>query len=262
MDITHLQPSPLKAPSYLVLYWLGSGEYHLSAYSILNGAYRHMAKAIALTKHQINRVLELCASMQQPEIKRAAIALSHTAIRVSEIARLDIKTLMKPSGEWRKEIHLPAAICKGLKSRSAWLSPLTIQILQEVVDCRLKKRVGTGLNPSEYQGLNPDSKLLFNNRGRPYALTLKQRTLQSGEIVTYRACNNLQVMMTDIYKRCGYPGATSHSGRMSFATNAHINRGISIEVIARLLGHDSPETTVHYIEISEDLIGDAYEVAL
>lgn len=38
--------------------------------------------------------------------------------------------------------------------------------------------------------------------------------------------------------------------------------GVNLDSIARVLGHDDPEMTLHYIQINEPMIEKAYEVAI
>ena len=65
-----------------------------------------MSKAIALSKNQIKTVLSGANLMTHSESKRCALALSHAAMRVSEIALLQTKTIVNPSGQIKEEIHL------------------------------------------------------------------------------------------------------------------------------------------------------------
>ncbi|CDT76547.1 hypothetical protein [Vibrio crassostreae] len=63
-----------------------------------------MAKAKPLSKSQINKVLNRCLLMQSPELKRAALVLSFSTLRVSELAQITISDLLMPSGEVKSEI--------------------------------------------------------------------------------------------------------------------------------------------------------------
>ncbi len=81
-----------------------------------------MSRANSLSPKQIKRVLQTCQLMQHGQAKACAIALSHAALRVSEIARLDVQTVLYPSGAIREEINLPSKICKRLKPRTRTLS--------------------------------------------------------------------------------------------------------------------------------------------
>jgi len=219
-----------------------------------------MSKAIALKPRQINNVLRKIELMQDKETKKAAIAISHAGLRVSEMARLEVQDIMYPSGKLKTEVFLRAAICKGLKPRTIWLSnKKTQQIIQELIDYRLKKRWGTSLNPKEYQGLIPESRLLYNNRGRPFALITKQVEMADGSIQSYKACETLRAMIQGIYNRCGFKKASSHTGRKSLATNAAL-RGVKLSEIAAILGHEDEEMTLEYICIDQQRIKKAYEV--
>lgn len=94
----------------------------------------------------------------------------------------------------------------------------------------------------------PASRFLYTVRGAPYALQPKPRILESGEVREYWACDSLEQAMREIYRKCGLPLASSHSGRKSLCTNAVVN-GVPIETVARILGHANPETTIDYVVI-------------
>jgi integrase len=207
-----------------------------------------MSRADALTPAQIQRVLKTCKLMQHSQGKRCAVVLSHAALRVTEIALLKTEHILFANGKIREEIHLPANICKLLKSRTVWLTNKTSRaIIQEWIDYRIAKKWGVS-GRAEFQGLIPESRFLYTVRGAPYALQPKPRKLDSGEVREYWACDSLEQVMREIYKKCGLPLASSHSGRKSLCTNAVLN-GVPIETVARILGHSSPETTIDYVVI-------------
>lgn len=221
-----------------------------------------MSKAKALSKSQIKHVLSVANLMTHSESKRCALALSHAAMRVSEIALLQTKTIVNPSGQIKEEIHLPAAICKALKPRTIWITNKVIrEILQEWIDFRINKRWGTDFNSNECQGLIGESRFLFNNRARPYSMTEKNRVMSDGSTKSYRACDALESIIRTIYKRAGIHQASSHSGRKSLVTNAILNQGRTLEQMARILGHSSPETTIHYVDIDFKRLERMYESA-
>lgn len=169
-----------------------------------------MSKAKALTPNEINHVLTICNLLTHSEGKRCALVLSHAALRVSEIALLKTKTILFPSGEIREEIHLPAAICKHLKPRTIWLTNTTTRaVIQEWINFRINRKWGTLLDTGSYQRLNPDSKLLFSNRGRPYAMTQKPRLMDDGSTRIYWASDALEHQMRNIYKKAGFHGSSS-----------------------------------------------------
>ncbi|SKA77015.1 Phage integrase family protein [Enterovibrio nigricans DSM 22720] len=148
---------------------------------------------------------------------------------------------------------LPAKICKHLKPRVIWLSnPKTRRIIQEWINYR-KTKSWAVTKSNEYQGLNPESRFLLNNRGRSYALQPKPRVMLDGEVKTYWACDSLEQSFRKLYARCGLHTASSHTGRKSLVTNAII-RGESLENMARVIGHSSTETTLKYVVIQRDRI--------
>lgn len=63
-----------------------------------------MAKATALTPSQIKHVFTVTELMTHSEAKRCALEFSFAAMRVAEIALLDTKTILYPSGYIRTEI--------------------------------------------------------------------------------------------------------------------------------------------------------------
>jgi hypothetical protein len=102
-----------------------------------------MSKASSLHPKQINRVLRSCKAMQHGQAKACAIALSHVALRVTEIALLDVKTVLLPSVQISEEVHLPSRICNNYKSRTIWLAnPTSRKIIQDWIDYRLLKTIG------------------------------------------------------------------------------------------------------------------------
>jgi len=221
-----------------------------------------MSKAAALTKTQIRKTISKIGLMNDKETKLAAFVLTHAGMRVSEVARVDVKTLLYPSGKIREEIFLPSKICKMLKPRTIWLTnPKAREAIQAVIDYRIKRKWGLSIADERYQGLMPDSNLLYNNRGRKYALSDKKRIMVDGSINIYKACDALQDLLTKVYKRCGLHNCSSHSGRKSLATNA-AEKGVPLDVIARMLGHDDPEMSLHYIDIRQKQLEQCYEVVI
>ncbi|TDE19261.1 site-specific integrase [Vibrio owensii] len=218
-----------------------------------------MAKAKSLTSRQLNRVLQRCLLLPNSELKRAAFVLSFSTLRVSELSQITIQDLLLPTGEIKTELPLRAALCKRKKPRTIWLSSQTKSILQEWLSYRLVRRWGLS-NSNEYQGLIPNSKVLYCSRGRPYALKAKRRTSKAGEIVTYWACDSLESMFREVFKLCGVKGASSHSGRRSYATNMNA-KGVRLEIIARALGHEDEQVTLDYIDVSDTQLAKASELA-
>jgi hypothetical protein len=100
--------------------------------------------------------------MTHKEGKLCAPILSYAALRLSEISLLETKSILYLTGVIRKEIHLPAKICKRLKPRTIWLTnPTSREIIQEWIEYRLKRKWGTVLESNLYHGLNPNSRFFI-----------------------------------------------------------------------------------------------------
>lgn len=172
------------------------------------------AKAKSLTPSQIKKLLTRCQLMQNPELKRVVLALSFSTLRVSELAQITVDDVITPTGKVKDEIYLRASLCKRRKPRSIWLSRLAKQMIKEWIDYRKARNWGTTFDES-YQGLNPLSKLVLNNRGRSYSMKRKTRINQDGDRVDYSACDVLELMIRNVYQRTGFKGCSSHTGRRS-----------------------------------------------
>ncbi|MFG0447423.1 MULTISPECIES: tyrosine-type recombinase/integrase [Vibrio] len=218
------------------------------------------AKAKSLTNSQVKKLLSRCQLMQNAELKRLVLALSFSTLRVSELAQITVDHVIMPTGKIKDEIYLRASLCKRRKPRSIWLSKLAKQIIQEWIDYRKSRQWATTFDDS-YQQLNPLSKLVLNNRGRCYSMKRNTRVNQAGERVDYQACDVLELMIRNIYKRCGMKGCSSHTGRRSYASNMNA-LGIELTAIQRTLGHSEPSMSLEYIDISANQLSKAAELAL
>ncbi len=222
--------------------------------------YKSKAKARSLTPHQINKVLKRCLLMSNSQLKRAALALSFSTLRVSEAAQIIVSDVLTPTGEIKTEIALRAALCKRRKPRVVWLSNRAKTLLQEWFDYRKSKQWATTFT-TEYQGLNPKSKVLLNQSGRSYSMKHKSRINKAGEAVDYISCDSLELLIRNTYQRSGYNGCSSHTGRRSFGTNMNA-LGIELSAIQRALGHSEPSMSLEYIDISANQLSKAAEIVL
>ncbi len=103
--------------------------------------------------------------------------------------------------------------------------------------------------------------MVLNNRGRSYSMKRKTRINQAGERVDYSACDVLELMVRNIYKRTGLKGCSSHTGRRSYGTNMNA-QGVDLSAIQRALGHSEPSMTIEYIDVSDEQLMSASEIAL
>lgn len=60
------------------------------------------------------------------------------------------------------------------------------------------------------------------------------------------------------YAKAGIKGGSSHSGRRTFATRLYAQTK-DMDVVQQLLGHDSPDCTMRYIECDPSILRQAFE---
>jgi integrase/recombinase XerD len=74
------------------------------------------------------------------------------------------------------------------------------------------------------------------------------------------SANTMCQLFLGIYKSCGLRGASSHSGRRTFITNL-ASKSVSVRVLAALAGHRSIATTQRYIDVNDQQLRNAVELA-
>ena len=135
------------------------------------------------------------------------------------MAALRVSDGVDTNGNLKNEIILKKAMTKGEKIRTVYLVNNKVrQALTEYLNHRKME------NNFYYEGP------LF-------------RSQTSGKF----SPNTLQMLFSQMYKVAGISGASSHSGRRSFATRL-LEQGVSIKSMQTLLGHSSITTTSIYIE--------------
>jgi len=151
------------------------------------------------------------------------IALLHFSfylgLRAKEMATLRVQDVLEQDGNLKNEIILRREMTKGEKVRSVYLT-----------NQKVRKALSDYLNDRKKQGSLFLSSALFrsqiNGRFSP---------------------NTLQMLFKRMYQNVGLEGASSHSGRRSFATRL-LEQGVNIKNVQTLLGHSSIMTTSIYVE--------------
>jgi integrase len=77
--------------------------------------------------------------------------------------------------------------------------------------------------------------------------------------ITGRPCTSLYFPWRRIRKRANLDGVRLHDLRHSFASFL-VNKGVSIYVVQKLLGHSQMRTTQRYAHLAQDTLADAVEV--
>ena len=108
-----------------------------------------------------------------------------------------------------------------------------------------------------YRGLRHDLPLFMTRRGGKFELNIKRRVLRTGEHVEYWAADSLQSYITRLYAKAGITGASSHSGRRTFSTRLYAKTK-DMETVRLLLGHDSIDVTMRYIDVDKRILRQAF----
>ncbi len=189
-----------------------------------------MSQAKTLTPQELRRVLDYVATRKHAARNRSMVLMTHWAgMRVGEVAALRINDVLDMRGEVRSEIRLDAEQTKGNHSRVVFVNE------------KLRKELAKYL--ALYAPINQDQKLFYT-----------QKRMKDG----FNA-NTLCQHFHHLYHAVGIEGASSHSGRRSFAT-AISAKGVSLRILMRALGHKNLATTIGYVDASDDMLRNAVEL--
>lgn len=166
----------------------------------------------------------LARNSQMPERDDLIFLLSFRAgLRASEIAKLEVEAMTTSGGQVASVITIHKLVGKKMKSREIPMHP---QIADALIRFRSRYPEATCVAIGCYKG---------KAQMTPNALT---------------------VYMWRLLKQAGFQGASSHSGRRTFATklarraNQFHNSLVDVQ---HLLGHSRLETTQNYVEPTEEV---------
>src|SRR5690606_7239358 len=147
-------------------------------------------------------------------------------LRVLELASLKIRHVMNEDGSINYTVKLPRT--KGDKHRDVYIP-----------EPSKDKRIERALR--EYVA---ERKKYCDIKRLPFTLEQPLFLSRKGTAFTNRT---LQKRFQTIYELAGIAGASSHSGRRTFATNL-IENGVDIKAIQTLMGHSSIAMTAVYVD--------------
>ncbi len=190
-----------------------------------------MAKqAKTLNATELRRVLDYVSTRPHAARNRAMVMTTFLGgMRVGEVSALRCADVIDEHGKVRSEILLRAEQTKGSEGRVVFISD------------KLKKELQGYANtifPAK-----PDAKLFYS-----------QKRGNDGF-----SSNTLCQFFHHLYKRAGIIGASSHSGRRTYATTI-ASRGVGIRVLQKLLGHKNLQTTSVYIDANDDMLRKAVDL--
>ena len=185
-----------------------------------------MAKARPITETEFRRVMAYAGTTRYPARNRLLLALSGLAgMRVGEIQGLDlIDVLDTQEGRTRDRIYLSAERTKWHHAREVYLN----RTVQRLLDAHLQER-GWDEGP----------------------LILSQSKRRFGRSV-------LVNLFRDLYRKAGIE-TSSHAGRALFITSL-ADRGVSIRIIQKAVGHRSLAATNSYLHARPEEIRAAVDL--
>jgi len=188
-----------------------------------------MAQAKTLTDMELKHAMGQAALGRHAARDKAMLMMTHLAgMRVGEVAALQMSDVINADGTIKAEVRLAAYQTKGNTARTVFINE------------RLRKELA-----GYARTLKP------NASDKPFFVTQKR---------TGFSANSLTQHFITLYKRAGLDGATSHSGRRSFLTSL-ASQGISVRVLAALAGHKSIQTTQRYLDVNDNMLRNAVELA-
>ena len=188
-----------------------------------------MSQARILSQSEFRKILLHIAKNKHHARNKAILYCSFFGcMRVGEIASLTLGDVRNKDSSIRAEVRLTAEQTKGRQPRTVF------------VPQKLQNELAAYLSP---WGELPDAHPLF---------------------VTCGGCAFSANVMAQhfhyLFKRAGIAGASSHSMRRSFITNL-ATKGIGVRVLASLAGHRSIAVTQKYIDVNDDMMRNAVELA-
>ena len=197
----------------------------------LDRKYAMAKQAKTLNEQELRKVLDYISTRKHSARNRALLMTTFlSGMRVGEVASLRFNDVVDSEGNVRNEIRLTPAMTKGQFARVVFVNE------------RLRKEL--------------DKYIRFYC---PVDKTMKFFYSQKKDSDGFNA-NTLTQHFHFLYKRAGIDGASSHSGRRSFITNL-ASKGVSVRVLMSLAGHRSISTTQSYIDINDNMLRSAVELA-
>jgi integrase/recombinase XerD len=179
-------------------------------------------QAKVLTESEFRRVVN---AMKKEAHAKRNVALLYCSfglgLRAKEMASLRVRHVLGVDGALLDEINLDGSMTKGNKQRHVYLTnPKVADAIREYLNERRK-----------------DEGILFNYDAPLF------RSQKGGQF----SPNTLQQLFQRMYSKARMQGASSHSGRRTFATTL-IEKGVDIKAVSTLMGHASIAMTARYVE--------------
>jgi integrase/recombinase XerD len=189
-------------------------------------------QAKTLNDRQILKLLLEVDNTRYPERNRVAVLLSVRAgLRAVEIAKIKRRMVLSADGAVGDYISLEDGICKKQHGRHIPMHPQLQQAIRDYF--------------KEIKGV-PDMPLLLSERA------WRDETYSYEEAEPMRR-ESISRLFKRLYRKLGFIGCSSHSGRRTFGTRAArkiSEAGGSLRDVQDLLGHNDLSSTQRYIDVN------------
>ena len=203
-------------------------KYAFNVENILKRDKTMSKQAKSLTSVDVKRVLEFIALKKHSARNRAMFLVAlYAGLRVGEVASLRYMDVLGVDDEIRDEIRLDASITKGNVARTVF------------VNTKLRKELANYIKAVPYKHLA--DKLFYTQKNEGFT------------------ANTLTQFFYYLFVSIGIAGASSHSMRRTFITTL-ANKGVSVRLLASLVGHKNISTTQFYIDVNDDQKRSAVEL--
>ena len=175
-------------------------------------------KAKVITNDEFSRIIKLQAASKHAKRNTALLYCSFAlGLRAKELAALRVDDVINATtGKLADVVSLKSAYTKGSKQRDVYLS--NNKLRKAITDYIAERKPYSASEP------------LF--------LSQKRGSFSP---------NTIQMLFARLYKQAGIEGASSHTGRRTFATRL-IEQGADIKAVSTLMGHSSISMTAEYVE--------------
>jgi len=199
---------------------------------------KKVMSARVLTEKELNLLLLFVKTRKHAERDRAMVLMTHLAgMRVKEVAATRIVDVLALDGSIKKEIHLTAEQTKGKHARTIVLSDKLRRELLNYLQARFATKQLITITTTK------DMK-------KPLFKTQKRDGFTANTL-----CYHFHML----YKSAGLTGASSHSGRRHFLTKLS-SKGVALRTMMELAGHRQAQTTMRYIDVTDDMKRAAVEL--
>jgi len=197
-----------------------------------------MSQARVLTDKELNLLLLFIKTRKHSERNRAMLLMTHYAgMRVGEVAAVKVGDVIAVDGSVKPDMRLTAEQTKGRHARTVVLSDSIRKELLHYLQARFETKQLIAITTTAEM-----KKPLFN-------------TQKANGFTANTLCYTFHML----YKSAGLIGASSHSGRRHFLTKLS-KHGVALRTMMELAGHRQAQTTMRYIDVTDDMKRAAVEL--